>query len=394
MKHIALALLGVAILVARAIAAENNVGSAPPKDGVTPAPPLSTDLPAAYSDLPTFGSIDWTTEKLPWVEDGPYAGISGVAMDVFDGKIVVTTGFIPGGDETTDRASRKTSRWTWIYDPATEKWEQLANAPDRREYGRGLVADDRFFLIGGGKQYQRLDPPYRPHGECFVLDLATQPPSWQHHSTLNVPRTHMAVGRVGDFLVVAGGNEYDWDEKGYSDKTIRTTTEVLDLNDAASGWKKGSPIPGSGRGWSAAASTPEHLYVFGGISFDKTGNSVGVRDTWRYSPQRDSWEETTAPPVAMSGWAGTLYQQRYAVIVGGIMREKEKPGRKSTWSDLVWVYDVQEDQWSQMKGRLPPGGVFNDSAVVSIGDTIYVLGGEGPAGSHYNYFLSGKIEQK
>jgi hypothetical protein len=37
--------------------------------------------------------------------------------------------------------------------------------------------------------------------------------------------------------------------------------------------------------------------------------------------------------------------------------------------------------------------VFNDPGVVVIGDTIYVLGAEGPSGSHWNYFLVGRIEQ-
>lgn len=47
-----------------------------------------------------------------------------------------------------------------------------------------------------------------------------------------------------------------------------------------------------------------------------------------------------------------------------------------------------------MKGTLPPGAVFNDAAVVSTDDTIYVLGGEGPSGSHYNYFLIGHFKPR
>ncbi|QDU47341.1 N-acetylneuraminate epimerase precursor [Symmachiella dynata] len=378
-------------LSVKILAAEEKVEPAPPKKGVQPAPPLSADPPDAYSQLPTFGTIKWETTKLPWVEEGPYAGISGVAMDVHNGKIVVAGGFIPGGDETDDRTSRKTSRWCWVYDPATDKWSQLADAPDRREYGRGLCAGDNFYVFGGGKQYQKQDPPYRPHGECFALDLLQQPPVWRPHSQLNVPRTHMAVGRVGNYLVVAGGNEYVWAEKGYSQNTIRNTTEVFDLSQPKLGWRTRSPIPAVGRGWSAAAASQDHLYVLGGVTWNESGKTVGLRETWRYSPQQDVWEKRTPPPVAISGWAGALYQQRYAVIVGGVMRDKEKPERKSVWSDLAWVYDVQDDQWQQLKGALPPGAVFNDSAVVIIGDTLYVLGGEGPKGSHYNYFLKGRL---
>jgi len=375
-------------------AADDHVEPAPPKKGFTPAPPLSADLPEAYSQLPKFGAIEWKTEQLPWVKEGPYAGISGVAMDVHDGRIVVVGGFIPGGDETDDRASRKTSRWAWIYDTDSGEWTRLENAPDRREYCRGIAAGETFYFFGGGKQYQKQDPPYRPHGECFALDLSAKTPAWRSHSQMNVPRTHMAVGRVGNYLVVAGGNQYEWEEKGYSENTIRNTTEVFDLTKPELGWQKRSSIPSVGRGWSAAAATEDSLYVFGGVTWDESQNSVGVRESWRYLPAQDRWEKKTPPPVAISGWAGGLFDQRYAMIVGGIMREKDKPERTSFWSDLVWAYDIQEDRWLQVDGLLPPGAVFNDPAVVVIGETIYVLGGEGPKGSHYNYFLTGRIQPR
>ena len=40
---------------------------------------------------------------------------------------------------------------------------------------------------------------------------------------------------------------------------------------------------------------------------------------------------------------------------------------------------------------LSPGGLFNDAGVCVIGDTIYIAGGEGPAGSHFSHFLVGNI---
>ena len=77
------------------------------------------------------------------------------------------------------------------------------------------------------------------------------------------------------------------------------------------------------------------------------------------------------------------------MITGGVYRPD--PESPMIWSDLTLAYDTQEDQWLQVEGVLPPGAVFNDPGVVIIGDTIYVLGAEGPDGSHYNYFLIGKI---
>ena len=58
---------------------------------------------------------------------------------------------------------------------------------------------------------------------------------------------------------------------------------------------------------------------------------------------------------------------------------------------MAFVYDTQEDRWLRCTSPLPPGGFFNDPGVCLIGDTIYVAGGEGGGGSHFNHFLIGKI---
>ena len=92
---------------------------AQPKEGRPFTPPLSERIPDAVSALPHFGSIEWTVTHLPWVAEGPYEGISGAGMVEIGGKIYVAGGFIPGGDDSGDKASYKTSRWTWRYDPAT-----------------------------------------------------------------------------------------------------------------------------------------------------------------------------------------------------------------------------------------------------------------------------------
>lgn len=365
---------------------------APPKKGVEVAPPLSADLPAAYTQLPSLGSIHWEVRRLPWVEEGPYAGISGMAMTTHDGKIYVVGGFIPGGDETSKKLSRRTSRWAWRYDPQSDEWSRLADAPFRREYTRGITAGDKIYLIGGGCQYKGQSPPYRVHGECAVLDLSANPPSWSHHSQLNVPRTHTAIGNVGNFLIVAGGNEYDFAEKGYSHHTIRDTTEIFDLAHPQRGWQKKAALPTVGRGWSASVIADGQLYLFGGLTWDEAGTTLGVNETVRYDPSSDRWQTLKPSPLVVSGWEGALYAERYAILTGGVMRPARGLASNIVWSDVVWAYDTQMNRWLSVQGFLPPGAVFNDPGVAILGETIYVIGAEGPAGSHYNYFLVGRIE--
>ncbi len=272
-----------------------------------------------------------------------------------------------------------------------EKWERLADAPVRREYTRAIAADNSIFLVGGACQYKGQDPPYRVHGDCVRLDLSEDPPAWHAHSQLNVPRTHMAVGHAGDYLIVAGGNEYDFAEGGYSHQTIRGTTEVFDLTHPDKGWQVKTPIPGAARGWTASLVAEGKLYLFGGITWSESNAIVATRETLRYDPNTDTWQQLAPPPLPMSAWEGAVYHGRYAILVGGVVRNGEDAPKPIVWSDLAWAYDLNENHWYRMDGALPPGAVFNDPGVAIIGDTIYVLGAEGPYGSHYNYFLSGRI---
>ena len=112
--------------------ADTVVPKAQPKTGRTFTPPLSERIPDAIKALPTLGTLTWATHQLPWVGEGPGEGISGIGMVEIDGIIYVVGGFIPGGDETDDQVSRRTSRWTWSYNPATTAWTRLADAPIRR----------------------------------------------------------------------------------------------------------------------------------------------------------------------------------------------------------------------------------------------------------------------
>ncbi|MBN2311240.1 MAG: hypothetical protein JXR94_19840 [Candidatus Hydrogenedentes bacterium] len=373
-------------------AAADPVEKAPPKAGRTVGPPLSDTLPEAFTQLPRFGAIEWTTRRLPWVAPGPDAGVSGMGMVAHEGMLYVCGGFIPAGDGSGDEASHRTSRWAWRYSPADDRWDRLPDAPIRREYVRAIAAQDAVYLVGGACQYKGQPPGYRAHGDCVRLDLTARPPSWHAHSTLKVPRTHMAVGHAAGRLVVAGGNEYDIAQKGYGPGTIRATTETLDLAQPGAGWREAAPMPGP-RGWAASVATDSALYVFGGLTWTEPDTPRGVRQTLRYDPAADRWETRTPPPLAVSAWEGALYAGRYAILVGGVERREGAAPASLVWCDLAWAYDLEGDRWLQIEGALPPGAVFNDPGVAVIGDTIYVAGAEGPYGSHYNYFLAGRIKK-
>jgi N-acetylneuraminic acid mutarotase len=340
---------------------------------------LSKEMPASVKDLPVFGSIEWTVKKLPFVAKGPHGGISGAGMVAVDGQVYVMGGFIPAGDETED-AGRRTSRWSHRYDPKTDQWTRLPDLPGRREYTRATAFGRSVYVLGGGSQMR----PYVPLADVFCLDLSQTPLQWRTLTPMTVPRSHLSVGVIGGQLIAAGGNKYDLAEKGYSQRTIQDVTERLDLNRPETGWQKCAPIPGNPRGWCATSAVDGKLYLLGGVTWTAKARQR-LSESLCYDPAQDQWKRVADFPIPMSGWSGDVFDRRHLIVIGGA---------GTHWNDVPFVYDTQSDRWMRIASPLPPGALFNDPGVCIIGDTIYVGGGEGAGGSHFNHFLIGKIKPK
>ena len=348
-----------------------------------PYKPMSEQLAPALAALPSFGKIEWKLERLPFVPPGPQGGISGVAIAAVDGKLYMAGGYIPGGDETADRASRETSRWAYSYDPATHTWNKLPDLPARREYPRGLTDGRSFYVAGGGIQLRGTATRWQVSADCFRLDPGQPHPSWERCGELNDPRSHMASGRLGHYLALAGGTQYD---AHFEDPYRRiATAEVLDLDHPEKGWRRRASLPGP-RAWSAGAACNGTLYSIGGIA----QNNTALTDTLSYDPERDRWTQRAPLPMGAHSWEGACYANRYVIVAGGCFGSSEG----NIWSDLAFAYDTKEDRWLRIENKLPGDAVMSDPSVAIIGETIFVAGAEGPKGTHFDYLRVGHIVPK
>ncbi|MEZ6045939.1 MAG: kelch repeat-containing protein [Planctomycetaceae bacterium] len=111
---------------------DKSVPMALPKEGRVIEPPLSKNLPPDYVSLPLWGEIEWKVEQIPWVAEGPYAGISGAAVVAHQGQIYIAGGFIPGGDGTETRETNRTSHFVYRFDPESGDWTQLPHLRNAR----------------------------------------------------------------------------------------------------------------------------------------------------------------------------------------------------------------------------------------------------------------------
>jgi N-acetylneuraminic acid mutarotase len=108
---------------------------------------------------------------------------------VSDGVYVYTVG---GRLLSADQNSAAVER----YDPASGKWEKLANMPSARgSYGAAFI-DGRIVAVGG-------EEPTRVLATVEMYDIATG--KWSTVAPLNTPRHGEAVAAVGSAVYCIGG---------------------------------------------------------------------------------------------------------------------------------------------------------------------------------------------
>lgn len=166
----------------------------------------------------------------------------------------------------------------WSFSPATGIWKRLADFPNRNTVAAtSFVADGQIYVLYGfGYGFTR---------DIYVYDIATD--SW--HAQEDVGRARMCTGACGamqDGLVYFG--------TGYNTDNM-SDWWVADLTKNT--WTARQSVPGKGRQFSACAAGKEHIYLFGGRHFagELTGGEV-FESYLRYSPAKDAWEWCGAMP--------------------------------------------------------------------------------------------------
>ncbi len=188
-------------------------------------------------------------------------GAAGVA--VYNDKIYLVCGIVNG----------HTSGWVpWLdeFDPATNTWKKLGDAPRARDHFQAAVANDKIVVAGGrksgfeGKGFEATIP------EVDIYDLKTG--KWSTlPSSGNIPtqRAGCTATVLGDEVVVIGG-ESGSQEKAHS--------EVEALNVASGTWHK-LPSLQRGRHGTQVIEQEGTLYIAAGC-----GNRGG-------SPELNSFEQ-------------------------------------------------------------------------------------------------------
>lgn len=134
----------------------------------------------------------------------------------------------------------------------------------------------------------------------------------------------------------------------------------------------------SGRSSPAAAAIGPHIYLFGGVHDDLgTFQFDFFNDLHRFDTRTHQWTllaPSGAAPPQRTFAAGVAVPHRRLMLVFGGAHFPPDNSSVTAFDDL-WAYDVQRNEWSQLRpGNIGPAGRVSPS-MWQRGERIYVFGG-------------------
>jgi non-specific serine/threonine protein kinase len=233
-------------------------------------------------------------------------------------------------------------------DPATGRYEARAPMPEAGNHVGVVTHDGDIYVLGG----------YQPElGEPAKNRFSRYDPErdrWTELAPMPFRRGAMAVGVIGDRLIVAGGAD------GVGKETSRA--DAYDFQTRT--WHRIADMP-TAREHVGAAVVGGLLYVIGG----RAGEDDDLRVVERYDPRSDRWTTLPDMPVGAGGLVALSVDGALVAVGGG-------SDLKGTVTGAVQRLDPESGRWTRLPSlRTPRHG----HAAAVVDGRIHVLGGSGCA---------------
>lgn len=284
-----------------------------------------------------------------WVKKNSFEGTprgSAVSFVIGD-KAYVGLGY--NSDDETNNGYLKDF---WVYNPSTDKWNQVADFP-----GKGRVNAVGFAANGKGYIGTGYD------GENKLKDF------WEYDPTTNKWTQKDDFGGGARTKAVAFGiKNYGYVGTGYgSDAADKVDFYKFDPSKAAgSQWVKVQSIGGEKRRGATAFVYNDKAYVCTG-----SNNNSKLTDMWEYDPSADSWTkkisitDNTDWTITRENASSFVLDSKAYVFVGS----------NSSTLQTCWEYDFANDTWlekSKFEGSAREFAVsftLNGKAIVGTGQS-------------------------
>ena len=282
-------------------------------------------------------------------------GDSGVAA--LDGKIYVVGGssFYPHILPTSPDMGSGTwgSSVNYEYDPATDKWRELAPLPIGLSHVGVVGFNHKLYAFGGFTSLIHANA----QNAALVYDPAAN--AWQWLPPLNSRRGSVSADVVDGKIHVFGGR--------LRDPTPLDVHEVYDP--ATNQWASKASMP-LARDHMGVAVMDGKVHIVGGRTGGQTDN-VSEHDV--YDPVSDKWAKAAPIPTARSGGAA-VYYNGLLIYAGGECKQRDPNAKFGGGQDFDEVegYDPKTNTWRPL-ARLPSARQAFGAA--TVGSAAYFPGG-------------------
>lgn len=238
-------------------------------------------------------------------------------------------------------------------------WTNASKMPTPRSESGVAILGDKIYVIGGESlKIKKTDI-------VEVFDIKTN--KWSSAAPLPIPMNHVAVSPYDGRLYAVGGTH----ENGYSDK-------LFIYDPKADEWIEGKSLPDA-RTALTVNFIDGKLYAVGGV--DDVHNVLDTNLV--YDPNNNNWTQKSPMPTARHHMTSSVVDGKLYVIGGRLLGNGIPRPINEGLSNLNdnEMYDPVKDTWTTLE-QMPTKR--SGLASASIGDQIYVLGGQKVNGTFGN----------
>ncbi|MFI6828143.1 S8 family serine peptidase [Kribbella sp. NPDC050241] len=221
---------------------------------------------------------------------------------------------------------------SFVYDPATLAWRQIADMPEGRQRPSAGFVGDKLYVVGGwaGETHQ-----------VAAKTLVYDPASDRWTSGADNPKPWAASGSA-----VLDGKVYS--VGGCAGECQVATADVTAYDAAHNSFQVLAPYP-EPISWPSCGGLDGKVYCAGGLTVNEAGTRPkSTMHSYSYDLQTNSWSRVTDLPVEL--WASA-----YAVANGKLAISGGVVGPDSTQlTNESFEYDATTDTWTKLPNSSTP----------------------------------------
>ena len=290
---------------------------------------------------------------------------SGFSTAVVDGKI-----YLIGGTPFQNRRGPYGLSTVEVYDPKTNRWEQVADMPTPRTSTETAVINGTIYVCGG---YNGID---NRAANLKFLDIVEaydpQKDTWTKKQGMSVARIDFGMAAVAGKIYSIGGSLHILEKEPEAPGRI----DLVEAYDPATDtWVNRAKMP-TRRSGVRVAVVRDAIYAIGGGGWPQVGaGGPFLTVIEKYDPKINRWERKNGMPDLRLAFSAVVLDD-VIHLIGGFIWQNRVPQYMAT----VDTYNPETEEWSDIPPMPTP---FMPFGAAVVDGNIYVFGGIGENREHF-----------